>query len=332
MRFHGLIIARDEGDIIAQTLTHLLTWCDVIHVFDSGSTDDTYDIVQDFARREKSRVIPFGQARTIFSPTHRAKMFEALRHTFAPGDWIARLDADEFYHMSPRDFIASRLRWPAGRIFARHYEFVMTRRLFAALDADPALAARHAADIQSGARVYLPDTSMWYETRLVKFRRGMHWGKAQPVPFDPGLPAFERIPVRHYRWRSPAQMRARLRLRLIQAKLDIHGDHWLRDQLDHWLHADDDPRLRLWDGTSDLPHFQDLRHLEHPKKRLLRNIYYRLGLPTLRDFTRHGWPAHEDFPPDPTPLADIVAAQPAAPVAHASNPETPPQPVRIMHT
>jgi hypothetical protein len=189
------------------------------------------------------------------------------------------------------------------------------------------LAARHAADIQRHASIYLPDTSMWYETRLVKFRPGMRWGKAQPVPFDPGLPAFERIPVRHYRWRSPAQMRARLRLRLIQAKLDIHGDHWMRDQLDQWLHADDDPSLRLWDAASDLPHFHDLRHLEDPRKRTLRNVYYRLGIPYLRDITRQGWPANEDFPPDPTPIAAIVPRTETPgelETNHAS--------VRIMHT
>lgn len=302
MRFHGLLIARDEADIIAQTLSHLLTWCDVIHIFDSGSADDTYAIVQDFARREPGRVVPFGSKRTIFSPTHRAKMFEALRHTFSAGDWIARLDADEFFHIHPRDFIAQRVRWPSGRIFARHYEFVLTRSLFAQLEADPALAAAFAADIQTHSRIYIPDPSMWYETRLMKFRPGMRWGKGQPVPFDAGLPAFERIPIRHYRWRTPAQMRARLRLRLIQAKLDEHGDHWMRDQLDHWLMRDDDPNLRLWDGFSDLPHFHDLRHLEHPRKRMLRNVYYRTGMPLLRDIFRAGWPQSEDFPADPTPI------------------------------
>ncbi len=44
MRFHGLLIARDEGDIIAQTLTHLLTWCDCLH---------TDRIMHNFTRREK---------------------------------------------------------------------------------------------------------------------------------------------------------------------------------------------------------------------------------------------------------------------------------------
>lgn len=301
MRFHGLLIARDEGDIIGQTLAHLLTWCDVIHVFDSGSCDDTYDIVQSFATRERGRVVPFGKARTIFSPTHRAKMFEELRHTFEHGDWIARLDADEFFHIAPPVFIRERVRWPAARIFARHYEFVMTRGMFARLDGEHTAAREFAASAQGHSQVYVPDRSMWYETRLVKFRRGMRWGKGQPVPFDAGLPAFERIPIRHYRWRSPEQMRARLRLRLVQAKLDVHGDHWMRDQLDQWLYDDEDSRLALWDGVSDLPHFHDLRHLENPRKRLLRNVYYRLGLPSLRDLARAGWPVGEAFPADPTP-------------------------------
>jgi Glycosyl transferase family 2 len=310
VRFHALLIVRDEGDIIAQTLAHLLSWCDVVHVFDSGSIDETYDIVQSFAQRETARVVPFGSQRTIFSPTHRAKMFEALRHTFSPGDWIARVDADEFFHMPPPVFVRERVRWPAGRIFARHYEFVMTRGTYAHLEADAHAARTFASDIQKHSRVYMPDRSMWYETRLVKFRRGMRWGKGQPVPFDPGLPAFERIPVRHYRWRSPQQMLARLRLRMIQAKLDEHGDHWMRDRLDQWLCDDNDPRLRLWDGASDLPHFHDLRHLENPRKRVLREVLYRSGLPTVRDLFRAGWPSDEPFPADPTPVHETTMPLP----------------------
>ena len=60
MRYHGIMVLRDEGDIIAHTLTHLLTWVDSLHVLDTGSTDDTWDIVNDFARRD-SRVRPVGR-------------------------------------------------------------------------------------------------------------------------------------------------------------------------------------------------------------------------------------------------------------------------------
>ncbi|MEQ1751412.1 MAG: glycosyltransferase, partial [Prosthecobacter sp.] len=57
MKFHCLLPVRDEADIIGQCLQHLLMWADAIYVFDTGSVDNTWEIVQDFAAKDK-RVIP----------------------------------------------------------------------------------------------------------------------------------------------------------------------------------------------------------------------------------------------------------------------------------
>ena len=53
MRFHALLPVRDEADIIGQCLRHLLTWADAVHVFDTGSVDDTWEIVGDLASRDE---------------------------------------------------------------------------------------------------------------------------------------------------------------------------------------------------------------------------------------------------------------------------------------
>ena len=42
MRFHGMMLLRDERDIIVQNLTHLLTWINALYVLDLGSTDGTW--------------------------------------------------------------------------------------------------------------------------------------------------------------------------------------------------------------------------------------------------------------------------------------------------
>jgi len=65
MRFHCLMVLRDEADIIVQTLIHLLDWADGIYLLDVGSTDGTWDLVQDMARKDK-RVVPFKQAPFVF--------------------------------------------------------------------------------------------------------------------------------------------------------------------------------------------------------------------------------------------------------------------------
>src|SRR5436190_61230 len=53
MAFHGIMVLRDEGDIVAQVLTHLLTWVDSLHVYDTGSTDGTWEIVEEAARGDR---------------------------------------------------------------------------------------------------------------------------------------------------------------------------------------------------------------------------------------------------------------------------------------
>jgi hypothetical protein len=37
MRFFSLLPVRDEADIIGQCLHRMLTWADVIYIFDTGS-------------------------------------------------------------------------------------------------------------------------------------------------------------------------------------------------------------------------------------------------------------------------------------------------------
>ena len=49
MRFHALLPVRDEADIVGQCLRQLLTWADAVYVFDTGSVDDTWEIVRDLA-------------------------------------------------------------------------------------------------------------------------------------------------------------------------------------------------------------------------------------------------------------------------------------------
>jgi len=58
------MMVRDEEDILPQTLAHILTWCDALYVYDLGSTDRTWEIVQDFAKRD-SRIVPYGRRPTI---------------------------------------------------------------------------------------------------------------------------------------------------------------------------------------------------------------------------------------------------------------------------
>lgn len=101
MKFHTLLPVRDEADIIQQCLEHLLTWADAIYVFDTGSVDDTWEIVLDVASKEK-RVMPIRKEPVYFAETRlRGYMFNWARQYMQDGDWFLRVDADEFHHIPP---------------------------------------------------------------------------------------------------------------------------------------------------------------------------------------------------------------------------------------
>jgi hypothetical protein len=65
MKFFSLLPIRDEADIINQYLQHMLQRADALYIFDTGSMNDTWKIVQDFAARDK-RVIPMRKEPVYF--------------------------------------------------------------------------------------------------------------------------------------------------------------------------------------------------------------------------------------------------------------------------
>lgn len=290
MRLHALLLVRDEGDIIAQTLAHLTAHFDTLHVLDTGSSDATWDIVTAAARVDK-RIRSVARVERSGNVGLRAHMFEAARREMKSGDWLARVDADEFYHVPPREFVSTRVARHEGRVFAQHYEFVVVESELRAWEM--AAETRPSVDIQRERTHYIVDDRMWFEARLFRFRRGMKWHESQPNPFNPGLTAVAKIPIRHYRWRSLEQMKRRCELRLQQSKLDPHGDHWQQSDYRSWAVADEDPRLRVWSHDlfaagkcEDLPASTDVRHLEWPAKRRKQVLLYRSGLVHVLDVLR----------------------------------------------
>src|SRR5687767_11349386 len=122
MAFRGMMLLRDEQDVIGQCLDHLLTWIDALYILDLGSTDRTWEIVQDYAGRDK-RVIPFEHRPILYSDNMRGYIFHHVREQFVPGDWVMKIDADEFYHVPPPQFVRERLRAGDTAVHLQWYFF-----------------------------------------------------------------------------------------------------------------------------------------------------------------------------------------------------------------
>ena len=104
MKIHGICVAKNEVDIITQSLTEASNWCDFIYVYDNGSTDGTWEAVCQLAERI-SNVIPFNSEDKVFSEYLRGEVFNAYKANAREGDWWCRLDADEFYIDDPSVFL-----------------------------------------------------------------------------------------------------------------------------------------------------------------------------------------------------------------------------------
>lgn len=173
MKFFCLLPVRDESDIIGQCLTHALNWADAIHVFDTGSVDNTWEIVQDFAARDQ-RVVPMRKEAVYFSETRlRGYMFHVAREQMREGDWFLRMDADEFHHIAPPEFVKTRMRKHETIAYHQYYDFRLLQSEVDAWNRGNELLQDRAQPIEERRRHYT--VSAYAEPRLCRYRRTMQW-------------------------------------------------------------------------------------------------------------------------------------------------------------
>lgn len=290
MRFFCLLPVRDEGDVIGQTLPRLLAWADSVHVFDNGSIDDTWDIVQDWAKRDK-RVVPMRRDPVYFSDTLlRGWIFNEVRRHLRTGDWFLRVDADEIHHVPPPEFVRTRLRPHETVVWHQYYDFCLTASEAKAWDEGHETLADRQRPIEERRRWYIP--SVYAEPRMCRYRESMRWPVTASFPYNAGFLARARLPIRHYPHRDPAQLERRVRLRAFMTRktawvVDGHH-HWNADNIRQFITADDHPQLRHWLPGTALPEVEWTNHLPGLPTRAAQRLLHALAVPVL-DRLRPGW-------------------------------------------
>ncbi|MBE2286880.1 MAG: glycosyltransferase family 2 protein [Prosthecobacter sp.] len=285
--FHCLLPVRDEADIIGQNLQHALTWADAIYVFDTGSVDDTWDIVQQAAARDK-RVVPLRKEPVYFSETRlRGGMFHLARSRMRDGDWFLRMDADEFHHVPPPEFIKTRMSAHETIAYHQYFDFRLLQSEVKGWEEGQESLRDRARPIEDRRRHYT--VSVYAEPRLCRYRSTMQWPATVSFPFNAGYVARERLPIRHYPHRDPAQLERRCRLRAVMMADKENRSNWSRPELHHWAEAewrkfitpDDLPELEVWMPGTDLPHVRQLNHLRGPLTRAAQRLTHAFLLPLL---------------------------------------------------
>lgn len=293
-QFVCILPVRDEADIIGQCLRHLLTWADAVYVFDTGSVDNTWEIVQDFAGRDK-RVVPLRKDPVYFSETRlRGWMFHQARQKLRTGDWFLRVDADEFHHVPPPEFVKTRLRLHETIVYHQYYNFVLRESEVRDWEAGKVTLADRARPIEQRRQWY--QVSVYAEPRLCRYRDTMQWPPTVSFPFNAGYVAVERLPIRHYPHRDPVQLDRRCRLRAVmmadkenRANWLVHYHYWQDCEWRNFIVRDDAPDLKHWTPGTPLDEVHQTNHLAKPHVRVAQRFAHAFLLPVL-DRRRAGWP------------------------------------------
>jgi hypothetical protein len=208
MRIHAMTMVKDEADIVAECLEAATDWADHVYVFDNGSTDGSWDIVQGLAA-EHPAIVPWKSDDVTFHDGLRAQIFEAFRARSEPGDWWCRLDTDEFYVDDPRVFLRKvperyRVVWMAS------FSYYFTDKDAERYEQDPELYADD-VPIEEKIRYYV---NHWSEPRFFRYREDIRWASGGFPAFVESSAAYPvRIWQKHFAYRSPQQIGKRLAAR-----------------------------------------------------------------------------------------------------------------------
>jgi hypothetical protein len=214
MRIFSICCVRDENDIIGETLDNALSWSDKIFVFDNGSTDGTWETIQQLSRKNR-QIVLVGRDDRQFADELRGEIFECYRSVATSGDWWCRLDGDEIYIDDPRSFLAD-LPGRFGFVFSATCNYYFTDVDLDAYEKSP----QQWLDRPVSKRLKFYQNN-WSEPRFVRHRSDLIWN-GLIWPDNRGLTSPSRIRLKHFPYRSPSQIMRRLAIRQTQPTIFKH--------------------------------------------------------------------------------------------------------------
>jgi glycosyltransferase involved in cell wall biosynthesis len=228
-KIHCISVIKNEVDIIEHSLKKALDWADYIYVYDNGSNDGTWEKVLSL---QNDRIIVWKQDDKPFKEALRGEVFNTFRDKADSGDWWCRLDADEFYINSPREFLRT-VPLQNHVVWGIAIEYYLTQQDLHIIDFEQDIH-----NILPKIRAYKAENS---ETRFFRHRNRLKWLPDASWPTHVGVVNPDRILYKHYKYRSPEQIQKRLDTRREAIERNFPG----------WQHANDlDWHSKLSDATS----------------------------------------------------------------------------------
>jgi len=275
---HAICVVQNEQDVIADCIGWAACFCDAITVWDLGSVDGTLEILEGLAS-EAVRVthrpdLPYSRA-------VRPAMLESVRGALPPGSWLYVLDADEFFVGDPRPLLADAAR--AGAHTVRTWQ----------LNAVPTpddLSRLEAMGREAWEALPLFERLPWFrivgrERRFVRCGEELRWsasdGRSRMRLADGGSLRIHRRAglMRHFRWRSPSQVKARFETRQVLRADGYPGFHYDRTERfeDYVLPVRQCRRWPAEGGPPGVSARDRLRYLGRRLRNVVRKGSRRLG-------------------------------------------------------
>lgn len=183
-------------------------------MFDNGSVDGTWETIQDIARNN-AEIVVVGRDSRPFSDELRGEIFESYKRVASPGDWWCRLDSDEIYIDDPGRFLSG-VPSKYGFVFSASFDFYFTDVDLRSYEENPSQWL--AQPVRERLKYY---QNHWSEPRFVRHRNDLRWaGLIWPANRGRTFPS--RIRLKHFPYRSPAQITRRLEIRQKQPALFQH--------------------------------------------------------------------------------------------------------------
>lgn len=218
MKIYAISLIKNEIDIIEKNLTEASKWCDKIYVYDNGSTDGTWELVN---KLKSDIIIPYKSEALPYRDSLRQRVFEHFRHELEEGDWICfKLDADEFYIDEPRTFLKNLPRY-VSLVFGINIEYQYTEDNLKDINTIFSFEKFKYATVPS------------CEERFIRYREKLVWNEQASLPTHPGVTSKKFIKYAHYQFRNPEQIEKRLNTRK-QALDSGYVMYWDRDLGKKW--------------------------------------------------------------------------------------------------
>jgi glycosyltransferase involved in cell wall biosynthesis len=224
MKIFAICMVKNDGDIIEYNLTESSKWADKIFIYDNGSTDNSWEIIQELSKNN-DRIIPYKKENIMFRPHLRAEVFNHYRHLANEGDWwCLSLDTDEFYIDNPKEFLPKVPKFYQA-VISESYEYKLTWE-----DIEELEFTNHSPHDAQQLSYYSPKT--YAELRFFRHRNRLKWNPDEYPPKRAGIIYPLGIRLKHLQYRSPDQIQKRLDLR--RKVMESGYKQWKHDDFKLW--------------------------------------------------------------------------------------------------